>query len=152
MGITSLWPWPLTQGHQFQRCSIQCGKQTFSENRVQIGSPVRLEFFSQVELTHRHTDTHTQTNWSENITLPRFCGSVKISIQKQQTRPHLVCNLWTWFHGGVTRSIQITQTPLLLWNLTFTFDLDLKSRPRKLMSLDVAYWIVPWYQVWCLWV
>ena len=29
-----------------------------------------------------------------------------------------------------------------------TFDLDvLTSRPRKLMSLDVAYWVVPWYQV-----
>ena len=25
------------------------------------------------------------------------------------------------------------------------------SRSRNLMSLDVAYWIMPWFKVWCLW-
>ena len=51
-----------------------------------------------------------------------------------------------------TRSIQRTQTPPRLWPLTLSCDLDLKSRPKRLMSLDVAYCIVPWYQVWCPWV
>ena len=51
-----------------------------------------------------------------------------------------------------TRSIQRTQTPPRLWPLTLWCDLDLSSRARKLMSLDVAFCIVPWYQVWCLWV
>ena len=31
--------------------------------------------------------------------------------------------------------------------LTVTCDLDLTLRSKKLMSLDVAYCIVPWYQV-----
>ena len=52
----------------------------------------------------------------------------------------------------ITRSIQRTQTPPRLWPFTLWRDLDLSSRPRKLMSWDVAYWIVPWYKVWCLWV
>ena len=47
----------------------------------------------------------------------------------------------------LTRSIQRTQTPPRLWPLTLTCDLDLIARSRKLMSLDVAYCIVPWYQV-----
>ena len=34
---------------------------------------------------------------------------------------------------------------------TLSWDLDLKSRLDSLMPLDVAYFIVPWYQVWCLW-
>ena len=35
-------------------------KQPFSENRVQIGASVWLEFCSQEKLdTHKHTDTHT---------------------------------------------------------------------------------------------
>ena len=55
-------------------------KQSFSENRVQIGASVRLEICSQENgkqtdrQTHRHT--HTQTNCSENITPPRFRGGV----------------------------------------------------------------------------
>ena len=51
-----------------------------------------------------------------------------------------------------TRSIQRTQTPPRLWPLTLSCDLELKSRSKRLMSLDAAYCIVPWYQVWCLWV
>ena len=50
------------------------------------------------------------------------------------------------------RSIQRTQTPPCLWPLTLTCDLDLTSSSRKLMLLDVAYCIVRWYQVWCLWI
>ena len=38
-----------------------------------------------------------------------------------------------------TRSIQRTQTPPRLWRLTLICYLDLKSRSRKLMSLDVLY-------------
>ena len=87
MGITSLWPWPLTQGHQIQYGPSQCSKQPFSENRVQIDASVRLEFCSQEvpdtqtdrqtdRHTHTHTHTDTQTNWSENITPPRFRGGV----------------------------------------------------------------------------
>ena len=52
----------------------------------------------------------------------------------------------------LTRSIQRTQTPPRLWPLTLSCDLDLKSSSNRLMSLYVAYCIVPWYQVWCLWV
>ena len=42
--------------------------------------------------THRHTDTHThthtdtQTNWSENITPPRFRGGVKNCTYPFRTR------------------------------------------------------------------
>ena len=38
-----------------------------------------------------------------------------------------------------TRSIQRTQTPPHLWHLTLWCDLELSSRSRKLMSLDVAF-------------
>ena len=41
-----------------------------------------------------------------------------------------------------TRSIQRMQTPPRLWPLTMGCDLDLKSRSKRLMSLDVAYCIV----------
>ena len=73
----SQWPWPLTQGHQFQQDLSQCSKQLFNENCVQISTSVCLEFCS---LTDWHTDrqTHIQTYCSENITSPRIRGSVKI--------------------------------------------------------------------------
>ena len=45
MDIRSLWPWPSTQGHLFLQGSSQCRKQQFSENRVQTGASVRLEFW-----------------------------------------------------------------------------------------------------------
>ena len=74
-----------------------------------------------------------------------------------------ICCYWKSLHYSMlqifgkknqypTRSIQRTQTPPRLWPLTLWCDLDLSSRSRKLMSLDVAYCIVLWYQVWCLWV
>ena len=47
----------------------------------------------------------------------------------------------------ITRSIQRTQPPPRLRHLTLTCDLDLTSRSRKLMSLDVVYCIGPWFQV-----
>ena len=50
------------------------------------------------------------------------------------------------------KSIQRTQTPPRLWHLTLWCDLEFLLRSRKLVSLDVAFCIVPWYQVWCLWV
>ena len=50
-----------------------------------------------------------------------------------------------------TRSIQRTQIPPRLWPLTLLCGLHLLSRSRKLMSVDVAYGIVPLFQVWCLW-
>ena len=61
----------------------QGGKQPFSENRVQIGAFVRLDFCSQ-EVADTQTDrqTHTQTNCSENITPPRFRGGVIIKINE----------------------------------------------------------------------
>ena len=66
VGITSLWPWPLTQGLQFQKGPSQCSMQPFSKNRVQIGASVRLEFCSLTDRltqshTHLHTHTHTHT-------------------------------------------------------------------------------------------
>ena len=61
----------------------QCGKQPFSENRVQIGASVRLEFCSQAESdTQTDSQTNTQTNCSENITPPRFRGGVKKSREQ----------------------------------------------------------------------
>ena len=33
-------------------------------------------------------------------------------------------------------------------NLTMTCDLDLRSSPSALGSLNAPYWVVPWYQVW----
>ena len=91
MDIESLWPWPLTIGHQFQLGMSQCCKQPFRKNRVQIDVYVRLEFFftsraghTDIQTdrhTHTHTHTHrhtdTQTNCSENITPPRFRGGEK---------------------------------------------------------------------------
>ena len=44
-----------------------------------------------------------------------------------------------------------TQTHPSLWPLTMTCDFDFISRWRKLMSIDVVYCVVPWFQVWCLW-
>ena len=38
-----------------------------------------------------------------------------------------------------TRSIQRTQTPPRQWPLTLSCDLDLKSRSKRLMSLDASY-------------
>ena len=32
-------------------------------------------------------------------------------------------------------------------NVTLTFDLDLGSKSSTLESLNVPYWVVPWYQV-----
>ena len=48
-------------------------------------------------------------------------------------------------HKKKKGSIQRTQTPPRLWPLTLSCDLDLKSRSKRLMSLDVIYCIVPWY-------
>ena len=48
-----------------------------------------------------------------------------------------------------SRSIQRTQTPPRLWYLTLTCDIDLILRPKKFLSLDFAFCIVPWNQVWC---
>ena len=52
-------------------------------------------------------------------------------------------------HREKTRSIQRMQTPPRLWSLNLSCDFDLKSRSKRLMSLDFAYCIVSWYQVWC---
>ena len=35
-------------------------------------------------------------------------------------------------------------------NLTLTFGLDLGSSSSALGSLNVHYWVVPWYRVWSL--
>ena len=76
MDITSLWSWSLTQGHKFQKGSSDCSKQLFSEARVKIGVAVWSTFCSQTD-THTHKHTHRQTNWSKDITPPRFRGGVK---------------------------------------------------------------------------
>ena len=52
----------------YSTCLSQYGKQSFSENRVQIGASVRLEICSL---------TDTQTNCNKNITPQRFRGGVK---------------------------------------------------------------------------
>ena len=57
--VESLWPSPLTRGHQFWQGLSQCCKQSFSETRVKMGASVRLEF---CWLTDRQTDTHTYTH------------------------------------------------------------------------------------------
>ena len=49
---------------------------------------------------------------------------------------------------NITRSIHMENADT---STTLTCDLDLTSRSRKLMSLEVAYCIVPWYPIWCLW-
>ena len=80
--IASLWPWPSTKGHQFQKGSSQCRKQQFSKNRVQINVSVRVKFGSLTDrhtYTDRYTHTHLQTNCSENIT-PSVCISCFLFI------------------------------------------------------------------------
>ena len=57
----------------------QCG----SENSVQIGASVQLEFCSLTDRqTDRHTDSHTHkhTNFYKNITPLELCGGVKMVI------------------------------------------------------------------------
>ena len=69
MGITSLWPWPLTQGHRFQKGLSQCDEKPFSENWVKIGSSAGsagILFTSRAGYVHRQTER--QANCSENIT------------------------------------------------------------------------------------
>ena len=69
--------WPKVTKFNRVRASAVRRKQPFSKNRVQIGASVLLEFCSQEKLDTK-TDTHTQTNCSENITPPRLRGGVKI--------------------------------------------------------------------------
>ena len=118
--------------------------------------------------THTHTD---KLQWKYNQTPPRFRGGVNIGkndIMCYELNLFVSCGCGVYVlsyfiymghsHNVILlqkqikqRSIQRTQTPPRLWSLTLTCDLDHTSRSRKLMSLDVAYYIVPWFQVWCLW-
>ena len=50
----------------------------FHQNRI-LSSPL-------IMFTDKVTDTHTQTNWSENITPPRFCGGVKTKQNKTKEK------------------------------------------------------------------
>ena len=79
MDIKSLWPWPLTQGHQFQLGLSQCSKQPFSENHVRIRSSVRLEFCSQENIrhTHKHTD---KLKWKYNPSTISWRCNYQINI------------------------------------------------------------------------
>ena len=67
-----------------------------------------------------------------------------ISIHGKERRTHeipeIIDSLWKE-NLGRTRSIERTQTPPCLCPLILSSDLDLKSRSRRLMSLDVAYHI-----------
>ena len=56
---------------------------------------------------------------------------------------HFMCYLIHKMLYHVTRSIQRTQTHPRMWPLTLSCDLDLKSRSKRLISLDFAYQIVP---------
>ena len=63
----------------FNRVRASVVSNHLAKNLVQIaeiGASVWLEFCSQ-EYSDTHRQTHTQTNCSENITPPRFCGGVK---------------------------------------------------------------------------
>ena len=105
-GITSLWPWPLTQGHQIQQGPSQCRKQPFSENRVQIGESVGLEFCSQEfpdtqTDRHTHTQTHRQTAM-KIFTPPRFRGDVITSCK--------------WNHV----SFNVNSDYMIMWMITRT--------------------------------
>ena len=46
--------------------------------------PFRWYFVHKKCRTHRQTHTYTQTNWSENITPPRFRGGVKKKKKKKK--------------------------------------------------------------------
>ena len=59
---------------------------------------------------------------------------------------HKNTNFKTYWALMIRGSIQRTQTPPRMLSLTLWCDLDLSSRSIKLMSLDVAYCIVLWYQ------
>ena len=45
--------------------------------------------FGLILLTRKKSDTHTQTNWSENITPPRFHGGVKIKTCHWRTYTYI---------------------------------------------------------------
>ena len=94
MDITSLWPWPLTQGHQFQYVRAS----TVSNRIVQTASKSVHPFgWNLVHWqTHTQTDRNTQTNCSENnfITPSRFRGGV-IKQKKCLLKVLPVCSVST---------------------------------------------------------
>ena len=99
----------MTQGHQIQKGLSRCGKQPFSENRVQIGESVWLEFCS---LTDRQTDTHTQINCNENIT--PFCGARGVITGQtlKWVRSFLTGRNQRVMIGGVVSQISIESEPV----------------------------------------
>ena len=120
--------------------------------------------------------SHFDKNRNTNVGFPVFVSSLCVSdlcmglylliigvadqvlrgsyLWKENTwKRHVVCKVSpSIMIIMITRSIHRTQSPLCLWHLTLWCDNDLSSRSRKLMSFDVAYCIVLWYQVWYLWV
>ena len=110
-------------------------RSTFCHTSHQISS--RLQYLY-------HLSNSANTNVAPWWNIETVCGIQKKSIS------HFLIMRYQRRNRNPTRSIQRTQTPLRLWPLILWCDLS--SRSRKLMSLDVVYCIVPWYQVWCLWV
>ena len=80
MGITScdldLWP----KVTKFNRVRASAGSNHLAKTSSKLVHPFGWNFF------HKKCWTHTQTNWSENITPLRFCGGVKKNKQKQKTQ------------------------------------------------------------------
>ena len=62
------------------------------------------------------------------------------------TRKSDLVNNWIMKKAKNKKHSENADTPRLC-PLTLWCGLDISSRSRKLMSLDVAYCIVPWYQV-----
>ena len=90
--------------------------------------------------------------WPKKISLP----DMSCECRRNSHYKSLSCGFDNTIPGPETiktktRSIHKTQTPSRT-SVTLRCDFDLSSRSRKLMSLDVAYCIVPWYQIWCIWV
>ena len=57
-------------------------------------------------------------------------------------------DLWPWVKVIGTWVIECYLDFYYFWqNLTLTFDLDERSRSSALGSLNVPYWVVPWYRV-----
>ena len=116
MGITSLWPWPKVIN--FNRVPASAVNNHIAKT---ASKSVNLEFCSQAE---PDTLTDTQTNWSENITPPRFRGGVK----RITTTTTNICKTQKPLHLGpmaLTCDLQI-----LLWS----YIIRLRSRKKTFFT------------------
>ena len=98
--------------------------------------PVMMDDNAPTHKGRKLVKTYKNVLPRKRIVVAKVCGETYSKNDKMRWSRKTATN--------VTRSIRRTQTPPRLWPLTLSCDFDLKSRSKRLMSLDVAYCIVPW--------